>query len=175
MQNGEGIGGIVRYFPVEWMEYAKGVDWAGFVNTKTPSCNHPIALLTQSKRLPLVWDKLGVDLPVWKKLLPETRCVSHNKNEAGWILKPAFGRVGEGINIPGSMTPEEEQSIKMAAEADPSQWVAQKMFESKPIGGLHINIGVFVVDGQFAGFYARGSSKPKIDEDASEIPILVKE
>lgn len=171
----EGVGGIVRYFPVEWMEYAKGVDWAGFVNTQTPSCNHPIALLTQSKRLPLVWDRLGVNIPTWKKLLPETKCASAITKQDGWILKPAFGRVGEGINIPGTMIAEEEQEIIKAAEKDPIQWVAQKMFESKPVSSLHLNIGVFVVDGQFAGFYARGSHKPRIDEDASEIPILVKE
>jgi len=170
--NAEGIGGIVRYFPVEWMEFSKGVDWLGFVNSQTPSCNHPIALLTQSKRLPLVWDRLGVDVPMWRKLLPETRC-TRSLYDGGWILKPAFGRVGEGINIPGTLPQEEEQAIIMAAEADPTQWVAQRLFESQAIDGLHLNFGVFVIDGQFAGFYARGSSEPKIDEDASEIPILV--
>jgi len=167
------LGAIIRYFPVEWMEFSKNVDWCGFVGTKIPSCNHPIALLTQSKRLPLVWDALGVDVPTWKKLLPETRdCDNIVPN--GWILKPAFGRVGEGINIPGTMSEEEESEIKKAAKVEPTQWVMQKMFESKLIDGMHVNIGVFVMDSEFAGFYARISSEARIDEDASEIPILVK-
>jgi len=169
-----GIDGILRYFPTEWMEFSKNTDWLGFINSQTPSCNHPIALLTQSKRLPLVWDRLDVEIPTWKELLPETLCTSSNNLGLGWILKPAFGRVGEGITIPGTMSQEEELAIHQAAALEPTQWVAQKMFTSFPVEGLHLNIGVFVVDGIFAGFYARGSSEPKIDEDASEIPILVK-
>ncbi|MCL2576764.1 MAG: glutathionylspermidine synthase family protein [Defluviitaleaceae bacterium] len=168
------IGGIIRYFPVEWMEFTKGVDWLSFVNSETPSCNHPIALLTQSKRLPLVWDRLGVDVATWKKLLPETKCASTLTDHNGWILKPAFGRVGEGINIPGTMSSQEENEIRKAAHENPTQWVAQKMFESVPLDGLHVNVGMFVTDGEFSGCYARVSSSPKIDEDASEIPILVR-
>jgi len=168
------IGGIVRYFPVEWMEFDKDVNWAGFISSQTPSCNHPIALLTQSKRLPLVWDELGINVPTWKKLLPETKCASLLSNKSGWILKPAFGRVGEGINIPGTMPAQEEQEIYKSAKGEPLQWVAQKMFESMPIDGLHVNVGVFVIDGYYAGMYARVSSSPRIDEDASEVPILVR-
>jgi len=168
------IGGIMRYFPVEWLEFTPGVDWRGFIHSQTPSCNHPIALLTQSKRLPLVWGKLGIEIPTWKELLPETTCPSKLADYTGWILKPAFGRVGEGINIPGTMSAEEERAIHIAAESEPIQWVAQRMFESMPIEGLHVNIGVFVVDGRFAGFYARVGDSPKIDENASEIPILVR-
>ena len=169
------IDGIVRYFPVEWMEFTNDVDWVSFVNSETPSCNHPIALLTQSKRLPLIWDQLGVDISTWKQLLPKTKCVSALVNHNGWILKPAFGRVGEGINIPGITSPEEEQAIWEAANQHPNQWVAQKMFKSVPIDGLHLCLGVFVIDGQFAGLFARGSKEPKIDAEASEIPVLVKE
>ena len=164
---------IVRYFPVEWLEFAEGVDWQSFINSKTPSCNHPIALLTQSKRLPLIWDELGVEVPMWKELLPETKCASSFTEEEGFILKPAFGRVGEGINIPGTLSNEEDSEIKTAAAEHPEQWVVQKMFESVPIDGLHLNLGVFVVNGQFAGLYARSSEYAKIDSDASEIPILV--
>ncbi|MCL2571535.1 MAG: glutathionylspermidine synthase family protein [Defluviitaleaceae bacterium] len=171
----KGIGGIVRYFPVEWMEFTPHVDWIGYVNAQTPSCNHPIALLTQSKRLPLVWDDLGVDIPIWKMLLPETKCVNKLESQDGWILKPAFGRVGEGITIPGTMSEEEEQAVYQSAISDPMQWVAQRMFQSMPVDGFHLNVGVFVVDGVYAGCYGRISNEPRIDEDASEVPILIKE
>ena len=98
------IDAIMRYFPVEWLEFQKGVDWRSFINAKTPSCNHPIALLTQSKRLLLVWDELDVKLPFWKQLLPKTVCTTALARTDGWICKPAFGRVGEGITIPGTMS-----------------------------------------------------------------------
>ena len=167
------VGAVMRYYPVEWLEFAKNVDWHGFVNAKTPSCNHPMALLTQSKRLPIVWDELDVALPLWKQLLPETKCARFLDKEKGWILKPAFGRVGEGINVPGTLSRTEEMAIKAAAFENPEQWVAQKVFQSVPVDGLHLNIGVFVVDGEFAGMYARASTKPRIDGDASEIPVLM--
>ena len=37
------------------------------------AANPGCAILTESKRLPLVWDQLGIALPTWKRLLPETR------------------------------------------------------------------------------------------------------
>ena len=162
----------MRYFPVEWLEFSPNTDWQSMVASQTPSANPATALLTQSKRLPLVWDELQVDMPTWKKLLPETRCAS--KIEDGFILKPAFGRVGEGINIVGTLSETENEDIKNAATANPEQWVAQKMFESLPINGLHLNLGVFVVDGQFARLYGRTSKVARIDASASEIPVLVR-
>jgi glutathionylspermidine synthase len=168
------IAAILRYYPVEWLEYKQGADWKGFVNAETPSCNHPIALLTQSKRLPLIWDKLGVAVPAWKHFLPETLCpTAFDKNDS-LILKPAFGRVGEGINIPQAVSGEENEEIIKAAREQPAQWVAQKMFESVPFSGLHLTLGVFVIDGQYAGIYGRASKSPRIDSEASEVPVLVK-
>jgi len=171
----EGVEAIVRYFPVEWLEYEKGVDWRSFIHSKTTSCNHPIALLTQSKRLPLVWDELGIEVPMWKQLLPETKCASTKRKGRGWILKPAFGRVGEGINIPGTLSLKEDLDIRKAAMENPIQWVAQRIFKSIPVEGQHLNFGVFVIDGEFAGLYARASKWAKIDSEASEMPVLVKE
>ena len=167
-----GLGAVIRYFPVEWLEFS-GAHWQPFVNAKTPACNHPVALLTQSKRLPVVWDRLGVPVPTWEALLPETVCASAASGD-GWILKPAFGRVGEGINIPGTLSAEEDEAIRAAAKANPSQWVAQKMFTSAPVDGMHVSVGAFAMDGEFAGFFARISSAPRMDADASEIPILVR-
>jgi len=168
-----GIGAIMRYYPVEWLEFHKDTCWLNFVNAATPSCNHPIALLAQSKRLPVIWDELGVNIPLWKALLPKTACATKLRRKRGWILKPAFGRVGEGINIPGTISAEEGIEIVQAAKSQPTQWVAQKMFKSLPVSGLHIVLGVFVVNGQFAGLFGRTSARPRIDADASEVPVLV--
>jgi len=167
------VDAIMRYYPVEWLEHKRGVDLAGFINAETPSCNHPIALLTQSKRLPVVWDDLGVNIPFWRQYLPETVCPTVMTQDL--ILKPAFGRVGEGINIPGTVSDEENTDIQAAAQKWPEQWVAQKMFESLLFDGLHLGFGVFVVNGQFAGMFARASRLPRIDSEASEIPVLVRE
>ena len=164
---------IIRCFPVDYLEYEKGADWRSFLNCTIPSCNHPTALLTQSKRLPLVWDKLDVDIATWRSLLPETVSAKHAARSSEFILKPAFGRTGIGINIPGTVSPAENKAITLAAKRAPNQWVAQRMFKSIPINGLHLCIGAFVIDGKFAGFYGRASRHPKIDSDSSDIPVLV--
>ena len=170
-----GIDAIMRYYPVEWMECSTDIQWQRFLDTDTPSCNHPIALLTQSKRLPLIWGELDIDVPAWKTFLPETICPMAQPNTSEWILKPAFGRVGEGINMPGTVSDEENDDIMASAVRSPEQWVAQKMFRSKPVNGKHICLGVFVVDGIFSGFYARASEYARIDENAADIPVLVKQ
>lgn len=173
------IDGILRFFPLEWMSnFPRKTDWKGYYTTKTPSCNHPIAMLTQSKRLPLVWDQLGIDLSTWKKLLPETKPVQKNKLEDGWIYKPALGRVGSGITISEAIPSKELKLIYKAVRKHPNEWVAQKRFESQPIADAdgteyHLCLGVFTVDGKAAGFYGRISSYARIDENAKDIPVLI--
>ncbi|MBI4651277.1 glutathionylspermidine synthase family protein [Candidatus Desantisbacteria bacterium] len=61
------IDGIVRFFPIEWMRYLpESSGWKNFFSTKIPSCNHPVSILTQSKRLPLVWKNLNLNLNSWE-------------------------------------------------------------------------------------------------------------
>lgn len=175
------VDGIVRFFPLEWLaNLPRRADWRGYYDTETPSCNHPIAIFTQSKRLPLVWDELGVELPAWKALLPATRDPHAGKpEEEGWIYKPALGRVGEGISIREAMTPKELALIRRDVRWNPGDWIAQKRFESKAVsdgegGAYHLCVGVFTVEGRAAGFYGRISPYPRIDAKAKDIPLLVK-
>jgi glutathionylspermidine synthase len=175
------IDGIVRFYPTEWLyNLQKSSGWSNYFKSKTPSCNHPAVVLTQSKRLPLVWDKLDVAVPTWKALLPDTadpRTVDWKKDD--WILKPAFGRVGEDISIREVITPKEWKSISWSARLYPLDWIAQRRFKSLPLkspqGDVHLCIGVFTIEGKFAGAYGRISSYPRIDANAKDIAILIKD
>ena len=174
------IDGIVRFFPLEWLtNLPRRSDWKGYYDCLTASCNHPAAILTQSKRLPLVWDELGVDIPTWKKLLPETRDPKTIKpQDNDWIYKPALGRVGDGISIKGAITEKELLRIEKAARRESGDWVAQRKFTSQPLTDVnsevfHLCVGVFTVDGKSAGFYGRISPYPRIDDRAKDIPLLV--
>jgi len=176
------IGGIIRFFPLEWLvSLPKNSRWAGYYDCETPSCNHPVAIFAQSKRLPLIWDKLNVEIPVWKKLLPETkepksvRPQDLKNNE--WIYKPALGRVGEGITVKGAMPEKERLKIEKEARKYSSDWIAQRKFESQSLTAddisYHLCVGVFTVDGKRAGFYGRISPYPLIDSKARDIPVLI--
>jgi len=176
-----GADGIIRFFPLEWLaNLPKKSEWTGYFDTGTPSCNHPVSMFTQSKRLPLIWDKLGVDIPAWKSLLPATVDPrSLNPSSDDWILKPALGRVGEDISIKGTMPEKEILRVEKAAKKHPENWIAQRMFQSRPLVAesgeqWHLCVGAFTVDGKSAGFYARISPHPRMDANARDIPVLVK-
>jgi Glutathionylspermidine synthase len=178
-QEGE-IDGIIRFFPLEWLEnLPKSSKWEGYYDCLTPSCNHPVAIFAQSKRLPLIWDNLGVSIPTWKELLPETKDPKFLKQvDNQWILKPALGRVGEGISIKEVISAKELKQIEKAAKKEPESWIAQRRFMSSPLiteekEEYHLCIGVFTVDGKCAGFYGRISPYPRIDANAKDIPVLV--
>lgn len=174
------VDGIVRFFPLEWLaNLPRKSNWRGYFDSETASCNHPVAIFTQSKRLPLVWDELGIQTPTWKMLLPETKSPRLIKPEdSGWIFKPALGRVGDGISIREAITEKERSGILKAVRRRPGDWVAQRKFISQPVQdnngeSYHLCVGVFTVDGKSAGFYGRISPYPRIDERAQDIPILV--
>jgi glutathionylspermidine synthase len=176
------VDGIVRFFPAEWMPLLpRNSGWQGYFTDSVPSGNHPSALLVQSKRLPLFWDRLSADTTCWRELLPETRSPSWAgvRHSGEWVFKPAFGRVGDGITIREAMSRKEYYMTKAAAIMSPKHWVMQRRFDSRPLdaadGTRHVCIGVFVVDGQFAGFYGRMSIRPRIDQYACDVPVLVEQ
>ena len=170
---------ILRFFPLEWLPNLPSHSiWENYFDSETVSCNHPVAILTQSKRLPLIWDDLGTSVSTWKELLPETRSPRKISGD-DWIFKPALGRVGEGISIQEAVTPKEILQIKKATLRYPEEWIAQRPFESQSLlsacgNFLHLCIGVFTVGGQAAGFYGRISPYPRIDKRAQDIPVLVR-
>jgi glutathionylspermidine synthase len=177
-QEGE-IDGIVRFFPLEWFaSLPKNSNWQGYYDCVTPSCNHPVAILAQSKRLPLIWDELGLEIPTWRRLLPDTREAKSMQLESDWIYKPALGRVGEDISIEGVVSEKEMKLIETAVRKKPKDWVVQRMFKSSPLTAddgepYHLCVGVFTVDGKAAGFYGRISPYRRIDYRAKDIPILI--
>jgi hypothetical protein len=141
--------------------------------------NPPRALLSQSKRLPLVWDRLGVDIPGWRSALPETRDVREApwRSDESWLLKPAMGRVGESIGWRGAVAPRDWQRMSRSAMFWPRHWVAQRRFAARAIptrdGPRNLCVGVFTVDGRAAGFYGRLSPRPIIEKHAQDIAVLV--
>lgn len=175
------VDGIVRFFPLEWFEtLPRSCSRKGYFDCDIPCCNHPTAMLTQSKRLPLIWDSLNTDIKSWRALLPETKePKAIKKGQEGWIYKPAFGRVGGGISIKGTMPEKERLKTEKAARRQKKLWIAQRMFNSIPVEAAdgkkyHICLGVFTVDGEAAGFYARLSETARIDENAQDIPVLIR-
>ncbi len=174
------IDGIVRFFPAEWMpELPASSGWRGYFDALTTMCNPPQALLGQSKRLPLVWDRLDVDVPAWRAALPETRDPREApwRTDETWLLKPAFGRVGEDIAWRGSGKAKDWRRLSRSATLWPRHWIAQRRFESRALptrnGARHLCVGVFTIDGKASGFYGRLATGGIIEKHAQDIPVLI--
>ncbi|MEK6372094.1 MAG: glutathionylspermidine synthase family protein [Acidobacteriota bacterium] len=179
---GEELDGILRFFPAEWLpNLPRRASWGHFFRgAQTLLSNPATALLTQSKRFPLVWDQLETPLPAWRELLPATRdaCDIPWRDRHQWVLKPSLGRVGELVGIRGVNTEKEWRAVEKRIRWERRYWIAQERFEATSIdvGGVPVypSLGVFVIGGRAAGIYGRVASRPLIDARASDVAVLVR-
>ena len=175
--------GIVRFFPAEWLpNLSTDKSWTPYFQDAETSLSNPgRAIVLQTKRFPLVWGNLCTELSTWRQLLPETRGFSDFGAfpDDCWVVKPALGRVGEGIGIYGVTPIMEFRKTLQEASRRPSEWIVQERFEILPLstegGARYPCIGVFTIGGKAAGFYGRISRSPVINQDAQDVAVLVNE
>jgi hypothetical protein len=171
---------IARFFPGDWLpELPRRAAWRHFAAGSVVPISNPLsALVIQSKRFPLVWDQLETRLPTWRQLLPDTtdpRSVRW-QGSPDWIVKPAFGRVGEGIGMSGVVAAGDWKKIARAVRWFPQAWIAQRRFISTTVdaGGAawYPCLGVYTVDGKVVGAYGRLARRPLIDANAEDAAVL---
>jgi glutathionylspermidine synthase len=179
---------VFRFYPAEWLpNLGWWSGWRDFVRGGvTPQLNPPGAVVSQSKRFPLACARLGLRLPTWDALVPETRDPravfgrgGAAADEAEWVLKPALGRVGEGVGL-GAVTPAGEWGkIRKAARRWPELWAAQWRFRATAwetdAGPRYPCLGVYVIGGKAAGIYGRAAARPLVDAQAQDVAVLVEE
>ncbi len=179
--DGRPLDAIFRFYPGEWLpELGFFSGWKNFVRgTRTPRCNPVSALVSQSKRFPLACRRLGLRLPTWEALVPETRDPREVPGSEidDWVFKPALGRVGEGIGLAGATEPRELAKIRRAARRHSRHWAAQRRFSALPWptdeGPRFPCLGVYVVNGRAAGIYGRVAARPIIDSHAQDVAVLI--
>jgi glutathionylspermidine synthase len=171
---------LVRFYQGEWLKRWSGRDGFAefFRGGRTPVCNPGTALMIESKRFPLVWDRLGLNLPTWRTLLPTT-CDPGRLNGRfgpGWVLKTAFCNTGDTVAIADGPDRGRWNRAVWGACLRPGRWVAQRRFETLPIptprGPMYPCLGVYTVDGRAAGLFGRMASRPLIDLAAVEVAVL---
>jgi hypothetical protein len=172
---------IVRFYQAEWLaQLPRTEGWAPlFRGARTPVSNPGAAALTESKRLPLVFSRLRSPMPTWRRLLPETRAPEDAPwpRDDGWLLKAAYGNTGETVSIRSAMSRAAWARRAWSVRLRPGAWVAQRRFSVVPVetpDGLEAPcIGVYTVDGEAAGAYARITKHPVIDFRAADVALLV--
>jgi hypothetical protein len=174
---------IFRFYQAEWLSRLPiSSGWEFFFRGgRTRVANPGLAVISESKRFPLIWEHLATALPTWRALLPETRDPRDApwSRDDGWLLKTALCNTGDTVSMRELMRPGEWLRTRLAVHWQPRHWVAQRRFESVPVptlvGPRHTCLGVYTVNGRTTGAYARISKKPLIDFAATDVALLLED
>jgi glutathionylspermidine synthase len=171
---------VFRFLPAAWLTQlpVSANHELFFAGGRTEICNPGHAVLTQSKRFPLIWDRLETPLPAWRAFLPETRSPDEiDLEDRAWVLKPALGFEGADVGVEGAVPAEEMADIRRRAAESPHAWAAQQRFENVPVetplGPMFGCLGVYVVGRKAAGAYARLAPGALIGPSAREVCVLL--
>jgi glutathionylspermidine synthase len=174
---------ILRFYQAEWLaQLPRRLPWRElFAGSVTPVVNAAAAIFTESKAFPLVWNDLGTFLPTWRSLLPITRAPDEVPWQRDtWLLKEAFSNNGDSVLIPGITDTRIFRRIHRELRwlsAARRRWVAQQRFSITPVetalGPMYPCLGIYVINGNAAGIYARISHSPIIDYTARDVALLI--
>jgi len=176
-----------RFFPGEWMPNLPNFATWARVGPSLPMMNPLRRLISQSKMMFALWqeddtldpaDRALVDrhcprtLRFHPSLLP--RLMDERED---WVLKRAFGRMGDAVVMGNLATPREWEVTLRDASRQPGEWCAQERFRVAPLtfscGPLFPTLGAFLLNGRFAGYYSRAAPKPFLTHEALYVGTLV--
>ena len=118
---GTTVSAIVRFYQGEWICRLKRSAWEGlFIGGATPVSNHGLAVLTESKRLPLIWESLETDMQTCRALFSASRNPTDLTWQASndWVVKAAFCCTGDSVAMRDRSS--REQWAKLCRESSPS-------------------------------------------------------
>jgi glutathionylspermidine synthase len=181
--NDRPLGAIVRFYQAEWLPQLPRRSLWQFLLAGgcTPVSNPAACIFGESKRFPIVWDRLQAKLPTWQRLLPETRDPREIpwRTDDSWLIKTAWCNTGDTVSSREWTPAKEWRKASWSATFFPRQWVAQRRFQPQPLaspmGEIYPCIGVYTIDGAACGAYTRISTHPVIDHRAIDAALLIME
>jgi glutathionylspermidine synthase len=183
---GTPVDAVFRFFPGEWMPTLPNLrSWLRH-GPRLPAMNPVHRLVRQSKRMFALWEATAAS-PEDRELLrahcprtlacdPPSLAAARDERER-WVLKRAFGRMGDSVVIGALVTEAVWQSAVEEAARAPVEFCLQERFAVRPVefeaGPLYPAVGAFVVNGRFAGYYSRAAREPLITHEAYHVATLV--
>jgi glutathionylspermidine synthase len=191
---GEPLGALYRYFPAEYMEEQANLEdvvtavRTGAVRTIT-SFSH---IYAQSKlAFARAWTHEGSLPPEARRSLrayvPESYAATAVPRETllgerrEWVIKRALGRVGDEVYV-GELCGDAEwvglvdEVLGLCGGDAPQTWIAQRFVRQRtiptPWGDRYVTLGAYVLDGRFAGYFARITPESHVSHDALCVPVF---
>jgi glutathionylspermidine synthase len=179
---------LFRYYPGEWIGDLPNLgDWAEACQN-LPMVNDLAALAAQSKRFYAVGHThdIGLSPPSQSAIerhLPRSAYLEAALREqliaerGDWVLKGAFGRMGDTVRLGIGSSPEQWTEAIDRALLSAEPYAVQQRFDPVPLwfsnGLAYATIGLYLLDGQFAGYYSRVSPYPVINDESQHVATLV--
>lgn len=184
---GNAIDAVFRFFPGEWMPRLPNIGVWLKAAPHLPVMNPLRRLVRQSKTIFALWREETFLDPQDRRLLEEhcpwTESFDADKvpmlleQRDRWVLKGAFGRMGDAVVIGALVTAKEWADALTRAGATPVDFCIQERFAVRPLmfeqGPLYPTIGAYVVNGRFAGYYSRAAARPLITHEAYHVATAV--
>jgi hypothetical protein len=119
-------------------------------------------------------------LPETYELLEVPREALHGER-ARWVLKRSLGRVGDQVCV-GALCPDDDWRravdwvLERAREGE--SWIVQRFVPQRPIttpwGDRLVTLGAYVLDGRFAGYFARVTPDSHVSHEALCVPVFAR-
>ncbi len=188
---------LYRYFPTEYMEGQRNLEAlctalrGGALRTLSSFAH----IYTQSKlALARTWQcaeqgELAVaDTKAVARHLPETReffavpSAQLCAEQPRWVLKRALGRVGDEVFVGELFSAEDWPRLVAAVHTACTQhgerWIAQRYVPQRriatPFGERLVTLGVYLLDGQFVGYFARLTAYSHVSHEALCLPVFTR-
>jgi glutathionylspermidine synthase len=182
---GTPVDAAVRFYPAEWMPRLPNLAAWLRLGPHLPMMNPVHRLVRQSKLVFGLWHELAgeADHELLASHAPRTHAFDPLRIDAlreereHWVLKRAFGRMGDSVVIGALVSEGEWSAALMEAVRAPDDFCVQERFVVRPLafeaGALYPAVGAFLVNGRFAGYYSRAAAQPLITHEAYHVATLV--
>ncbi|TVR49478.1 MAG: hypothetical protein EA425_12200 [Puniceicoccaceae bacterium] len=178
----------LRFYPGEWFRWLPNLPvWRRHLPA-WPMMNPLRRLIRQSKLLFALWheEDCGLDTAdraFLRNHAPDTvpfdpsRLDHWERDRESWVLKAAFGRMGESVLVGALAKPAEWSKALATAARRPGEFCLQRRFRVRTVdfasGPSFPSLGPYLVNGRFAGYYSRTAAIPFVTHNACHVPTVV--
>ncbi|MEW6741603.1 MAG: glutathionylspermidine synthase family protein [Planctomycetota bacterium] len=181
------VDGIFRFYPGEWLVLLPNLaDWARAL-PQLRMMSPPVRLLSQSKKSFGAWQARGLldgaDRVLVERFCPRTepfvadQIAFYRQAREHLVLKRVFGRMGDAVQMGALSSPQEWESAITYASSHSREFTMQERFLVQPLafaaGTMYPTVGVYIVNGRFAGYYSRVAPEPFITHEAYYVATVV--